>query len=213
MQILILLTFLFSGSFDLDVVEPLRIDDEIQSLSLNNVLPQIDPDSNLYELYETRGAKKFEEGNYKEAIQDFKKALEIEPESSYSAQFLGIAYYRLKEYKNSIVVFDKMIDRDSTDYISFTNRAEIYRDMGELKKASADIKQALSMEKEDGYIYATIAMIHAEQGQIELFYKNIEKAIDVIIEYPLNEKIKEKRTLQLFKNDKRFQKILKKSFR
>ncbi len=161
-------------------------------------------DNNNFAVLEASGTAKFDAKDYAGSIPDLEKAIQLNPESITTYHYLGIANYRLKNYTTAIKIFDKIIEKSSDDDVAYTSRAEIKRDAGDLKGASLDIQKALTLNDTDGYLFATLAMIHADKGDVELFYQNLEKAVKAPQGYPLREKYIEKKTLKKFKEEERF---------
>lgn len=167
--------------------------------------------SDEFSYYKKRGLEEFNSKNYTECISYLENAIDLNPSSSSSYSYLGIAYYRLGNYTKAIEIFDKLISlplNNEDAAIAYINRGEIKREKGDLEGANMDIQHALKLDNTDGYLYATLAMIHADKGELELFYTYIEKAINCSAPYPLKEKYNEKKTLQKFQNHDRFLKIL-----
>ena len=71
-----------------------------KAIDISNYLP-----INKYRLvkaYELRGNSKMRLNNYREAIIDFSKAIEIDPKDSYLYFWRGFAYEFLEEYPNAV---------------------------------------------------------------------------------------------------------------
>ncbi len=157
------------------------------------------------------GISKYIAEEYIESIPDFQKAIGLDSFNFMTYHYLGIAHYKIKNYDKSITVFDKLIELDPKNFMGYVSRGEIHRDMGNLNKAEQNIQKALKLEESDGYLYATIAMIHADKDNMDSFYVNMEEAITHSTAYPLKDKLPEKKTLQKYKNEERFLKLLERS--
>jgi tetratricopeptide (TPR) repeat protein len=112
----------------------------------------------------------------------------------------------------AILDFSRSIEFDSkVAAYSLNNRANSYRKLKQFEKAKMDIEKSLEMDEDNGWVYATLALIFADEGNDELFFKNIEIAISKPLAYPLKEKLEEEKSLGKYKNDERFLKILEES--
>ena len=123
----------------------------------------------------------------------------------------GGAKYELGDYEGAIEDYDRAIALDPKDAYAHNNRGNIYRRMKDIIQARKDVQKSLELDDSNGWAYATLAMIYADEGDEELYYKNLEIAISKPLPYPLVEKLEEEETLQKFKEVPRFQVLLKKS--
>ena len=142
---------------------------------------------------------------------DFDKAIALKPDDANAYNNRGDAYYHLKDYNQAILDFDKAIALKPDYAYAHNNRANLHRKRNKLAQAKTDVQKSLSLDDENGWAYATLAMIHADEGDVELFYKNLKTAISKPLAYPLKEKLAEEETLQRFKGEQRFMALLKES--
>ena len=68
-----------------------------------------------YETALTKGTFQIETGEYSEAIENLKKALEFKPDDKAATQSLGIAYSRSGDFQTAKEVLQKALDIDKTD--------------------------------------------------------------------------------------------------
>lgn len=102
----------------------------------------LEPDIDLG--YENVGNIFLQEGKYQDCIPYFQKALQIQPFwSTYSN--LGTAYFFLKEYPNSVDMFEKAVALNPNNTLSNVNLADGYRAAGQADKAKATYQQAISV--------------------------------------------------------------------
>lgn len=113
--------------------------------------------------YFNKGAEYFQAGKYDEAIEMYKKGLELEPNSALGYNFIGMAYRfkynttRNAEYKNKeIEAFKKAVELDPTFWGAMINLGATYYYMGEKEKAALYFKKALEINP-----------YHPEKAQIE----------------------------------------------
>ncbi len=106
--------------------------------------------SNAYgetlEGYFNSGVKYFKSGQYKEAIENFSKVIEIDPNRSSAYFNRAVAYYKSKSNPQlQIADFTKAIELDKYDHEkarAYDNRAISYYDMKEYQKALEDVTKA-----------------------------------------------------------------------
>ena len=102
----------------------------------------LEPDIDLG--FENVGNIYLAEGKYQECIPYFQKALQIQPFwSTYSN--LGTAYFFLKQYPNSVDMFEKAAALNPNNTLTVVNLADGYRAAGQTDKARATYERAISV--------------------------------------------------------------------
>jgi eukaryotic-like serine/threonine-protein kinase len=102
----------------------------------------LEPDIDLG--FENVGNIYLQEGKYQDCIPYFQKALQIQPFwSTYSN--LGTAYFFLKEYPNSVDMFEKAVALNPNNTLTTVNLADGYRAAGQSDKARATYEKAISL--------------------------------------------------------------------
>ena len=161
--------------------------------------------------YHNRGLSYANLKKYERAIQDYDQVIELNPKSTSGYNSRGSAYANLEYYSLAIKDYDKVIELRPTYAYGYNNRGNVFRRIGNLEKAKVDVQKSLSLDDENGWAYATLAMIFADEGKADLFYKNCEMAISKPLAYPLKEKLEKEETLQRFRNDPKFLELLERS--
>jgi len=152
--------------------------------------------------YFNRGEAKFDEKDYKGAIEDFTKVIEIEPNYKRSYLYRGISKRNLEDYKGAIEDFTKAIEKDpayESAYL-FRGRAkydliqqgnsiliEDYLDVGRDVYKAIQINPPLvtSPEIENFYsvLYFDIGNLHADLKDFKSACEYWEKATHFGNEY------------------------------
>src|SRR5215813_9976822 len=75
-----------------------------------------------------RAVSLYKQGQFREAIAEFRKVLDEAPDHPDSWKFIGLSYYQLKEYKSAIQPLEKALELKRKD-----NRSDpdIYRALGQ----------------------------------------------------------------------------------
>lgn len=174
------------------------IGDFTKSLDLN---PE---DSDIYNI---RGYIFYTQKKYDLAILDYTRAIELRPNEALFYHNRGYIFYTQKKYDLAILDYTKTIELSSELTLSYNNRAVSYRGLKKYELALKDINKALELDPKHGYLYGTLAEIHADQNNQKEFYKNIELALKY--DCPVQEELDEEIYNQ-YKDKKRFQDLLKK---
>ena len=100
-------------------------------------------------IYKHRGMANFANSRYKEAIEDFSSALELDEKSYKAAYYRAVAYSVLKQYSSAID--DYTLSLSIYPYQSFClfRRSQSYYHIGDYPQALADCENSLALEPEN----------------------------------------------------------------
>jgi tetratricopeptide (TPR) repeat protein len=85
-------------------------------------------------------------GFHKEAINNFKRVIQLNPHYSQAYKLLGIAYIHISEYKNALRIFSTILDQNSEYPDILNSRAILYIHMGNYEAAKNDLQQAITQK-------------------------------------------------------------------
>ena len=88
--------------------------------------------------YNTRGRSYSELGKNERAIEDYDKAIELDPDDDGAYNNRGFSYRRLGQYQRAIEDFDKAIELDPNFAGAYNNRGFSYRNLGRYQRALDD---------------------------------------------------------------------------
>lgn len=129
-------------------------------------------------LFESGYAKIFDK-NYAGAVEDFKKAVELDPSVANSYFSLGRAYIDNKEYDKGLAEFEKykeiFTDKDEGADAWI---AEAYFKKGDTEQALDLLNEKLSESENSAVLREKRAEIYAATGQIDEAIEDYSKAID-----------------------------------
>ena len=95
--------------------------------------------------YNNRGLIYEKLGDFEKAVSDYNKAIELDPTYIMPYKNCGKLHKKNGDYEKAIDMFTKAIHLDPNNKNIYLERAEVYRLMGEEKKADADEKKAESL--------------------------------------------------------------------
>ena len=104
--------------------------------------------------YGNKGAAKYSLGDYTGAIQDFNKALELDPDDGYRYYLRGNVKSDLGDKKGAIQDYSKAIELDPNDADAYGNRGSAKYDLGD--KDGGCLDWSKSGELGDGDVYELI---------------------------------------------------------
>jgi len=118
---------------------------------------------------------------YDKAIEEFNKALQLDPNDGYALQGLANTYINLEDYENAIKYLSKyasFFPHDANPYHSIGN---VYFKMGRLDQALENYKKALSIKANFHPSYFRIAFVYALK---EDYNEAIKWLNELISQYP-----------------------------
>ena len=83
---------------------------------------------------------------YQEAIENFNKAIELDPNSVAFYFARGDVYEILKKYEEAINDYDEAIELDPDNSYCYCNRGIAYEKMGEYQEAINDYNKAIELD-------------------------------------------------------------------
>ena len=92
------------------------------------------------------GNEHFEQGQYDEAIVEYTKAIELEPQLAIVYNSRGLAYHMKGELDKAIADFDKAIELDPSRAEVYYNRGNVYFERGQFQSAIADYDKAIVLD-------------------------------------------------------------------
>lgn len=125
------------------------------------------------------GTKHYDNGEYEQAIAEFKKAIKIRPDFYQAYHNLGLAYASLNQYQEAKNSFEKTIQINP-------DSAETYKSLGKVCIALQKYEDGLSyytkyikLNPNDDQVYFDIGMIYNAQGNTEQMIHYFEEAVRV----------------------------------
>jgi tetratricopeptide (TPR) repeat protein len=145
--------------------------------------------SNGYELYVAQGIEKINSGNFREAVEVLKRALELKPDNPEAEFYSGLAYSRLGELSKAERLFQKIKTEQVYASSVYLELGRIYYAWKECKRADKYLTVFKALSSDDvqkGYADAMIERCY-EQEEAEKPYKlnvttGVEYDTNVILE-------------------------------
>ncbi len=95
----------------------------------------------------------FERGDYDEAVVNYSRALELDPENEEIYYNRGMAYKKLRQYNEAIDDYSQAILLNPDYSRAYNNRGATYRKLKEFDRASNDYKKAIEKDPKNARAY------------------------------------------------------------
>jgi tetratricopeptide (TPR) repeat protein len=124
-----------------------------------------------------RGCDKYLKEDYKGAIRDIDKAIQLDPNYADAYQCRGLSYSALQDYKLAVKDYDKAIQLAPNVADSYFFRGNAYAGQEEYKLALRDYDKAIELKRKDGLVYLFRGVTRFEledyQGALEDYNRSI----------------------------------------
>ena len=124
----------------------LELGDIEQSLDDFSKSVELFPSSHKWRGHVARGNSHQALKHDKEAIADFRKAVELAENNILARYHLATAYFRVGDYANSKYAYDAVIDVDPSERDAFYMRSRVSVKLGDVNQAIADIRSLLDLD-------------------------------------------------------------------
>lgn len=84
--------------------------------------------------------------NHKEAIEYYKKAIDLDPEFAFAYDNLGLSYRKLEDFDNAIIAYQKSLEIDPDGKMPLQNIAVVYQYKKEFNKAIDTYKKLSELD-------------------------------------------------------------------
>jgi protein O-mannosyl-transferase len=138
---------------------------------------------NNYLAYQNRGAVYLALGNYRQAIEDFDKAIAIIPIYAEAYYNRGISYWHLGNEMQALRDFDKAIEIDPRHAEIYYKRGIIYASRGNYSQAIGDFDRAIEINPKDAGIYYYRGNVYSSLGNYRQAIGDLDKAIEIMPKY------------------------------
>ncbi len=111
------------------------------------------------------------------AMADFDRAIEIDPDNAWAYNDRGRAHAEIGEYAKAIADYDRAIAIDPNNAMAYHNRGYAYSEMGERDKAIADYDRAIAIDPNNARAYNNRGSAYDEMGERDKAIADYDRAI------------------------------------
>ena len=151
---------------------------EKSNYSLEKLNEILDNDPSDFEALLFSGIGLSSESMHTAALERFKKAYALKPESIDVIYRLARTHYKLKNYETMLPLYDKLLNQEPEKHLYLKQFGTLLLTLGRHEQASEILKRAIKVREKDPYAYVMLGHNYRAMGNIiesrELFDKALE---------------------------------------
>jgi protein O-mannosyl-transferase len=151
------------------------------SITLYNDI--IEKYSKAYMAYNWRGNAWASHSDYRRAIEDYSKSIDINPKYGSAVLNRGKAKVSLGDFKGALDDFNKAIEINPENVIAFVERGSVKSDFGDLQGALNDYNKAIEINPKDETAFYNRGIIKYTFGDKQGALNDFNKAIQINPQY------------------------------
>lgn len=133
----------------------------------------------LKKAYVSRGHINYSIKGYEQAIADYNRAAEIDPNDEYIYYYRGNTYYDLKRYDMAHIDYSLAIDIDPEFAEAYNRRGDVYHVLKQYKQAINEYNQAILFDPSNANVYNSRAVAYDNLKQYEQAIADYTQAIRI----------------------------------
>lgn len=118
-----------------------------------------------FAFYRKRADENIGKGEYALAVNDYSKAIELNPKDVSVYMNRGLAHYNQKNYDLATADYDKAIELNPKDSMLYFNRGNSYEKMGNLQKALVDYQKAFELDARNEAAKLSLQRLQTEDAK------------------------------------------------
>ena len=129
--------------------------------------------------YNREGERCYSLKQYKEAVENYTQAIQLQSNTALFYNNRGCAYGGLGEYDKAISDYNKAIELDSFNSTDYHNRGYTYNNLKEYEKAISDYGKAIELSPNNATAYNNRGSIYIVLGRTDEAISDLNKAIEL----------------------------------
>ncbi len=119
----------------------------------------------------------YKEHKYQEALQEYQRILDAQPEQVEAYARIGLCYYRLEDVDKALTFFQKALEKGPAAPDILINLGAIYLQKGDLEQGVKYIKQVDEKSITDPSLFYKIGVLFFNEGHIDLAIEYLHKCL------------------------------------
>ncbi len=119
-----------------------------------------------------RGSDALKQGNLSVAQQQFREALEAEPDNVRVLALLGLTYFRGNQFAEARPIYENLVERAPTDASHRLNLGLVYLKLNESDKAIGSLEASRALDPSQGRAVSYLGLAYARAGRYAEAYRS-----------------------------------------
>ena len=129
------------------------------------------------------GLQNFDKQLYKEAINYFDQAIDLNPDYMLAYAYKSYTLDRLGRSEEALETVSRSVEIDPNYAWAYSHRGKIYNDMKEFRKALTDLDKAIELDGNDKSAYANKSYALTEIGEFKKALEALNRALEIDSNY------------------------------
>lgn len=129
--------------------------------------------------YFNRGLTAAQNGNHEQAIEDFTKSIELNPNDAITLNNRGNIYLSIGELEKAIKDYDRAINLNPELSMGWMNRGSAYLYKKELNQAVQDYSKAIELDPNEDAAWKNRASAYISLGKLKQAFEDCQKALEL----------------------------------
>ena len=129
------------------------------------------------------GLAYYEKGNYDCAIEEYTKAIELNPNYAIAYNNRGVTYAKKSKYDRAVEDFNMAINLKPNYVHAYNNRGLAYRGKGDFDRAIEDYTKAIQLKPDYAIAYNNRGVTYGDKGDFDRAIEDYTKAIEIKPDY------------------------------
>lgn len=130
--------------------------------------------------YNISGDLYFDEGDYKQAIKEYRAGLQLKPDDVNLLNSLGVALAEINRHREAESCFSRVLDTEPQNYMALINKGMSCRLLGRAEEAVSCFEQGLRCKE---HTQQASIEIYLQLGKLYCLEEQFEKAVDLLKEW------------------------------
>jgi len=124
------------------------------------------------------GYAKYGQGDYRAAISDFDRAIELDPDYGFAYTLRGVCYLMQGQETDALEDFNKALEINPRDAHAFGNRGHVFYRRGDYKRALAEYDEAIKIDSAYYRAYYNRGLVRQLLGDVSGARSDFEAIVD-----------------------------------
>lgn len=129
--------------------------------------------------YIRRGDRAYDEGDFRKALNEYSKAIKLDPGNTAAYNNRGYVYDELEQYEKAIADYTKAIEINQSYATAYSNRGASYYELKQHESAVKDCIKAIELKPNNATFHNNLGTVYCELNQHDKAIEQYTKAIEI----------------------------------